>query len=227
MTPIDSLSRRFVLLLAGAAIALSACSGGGSDSSTAASGADGKYTVADDYILGDANAPVTLVEYASVACGACAYWHQNVYPDIKSRYIDTGKVKYVFRPFPAGNAEMAKAGHSLALCADRNKFFKNVKLQFDRQAQIFEMGGRGQLRQAYVSLAKSSGLSEDEFISCLGNVDVADRYDAFIQLGRDQGVTGTPTVFVNGKRSENDLESVQTAIATLLGEPVPEKADAE
>jgi len=229
MTPIDSISRRFVLLLAGAALALSACSGGGGDAtSTAPSGADGKYTVADDYILGDANAPVTLVEYASVSCGACAYWHQNVYPDIKSRYIDTGKVKYVFRPFPAGSPEMANAGHRLALCADRTKFFRNVKLQFDRQSQIAERGRKPNgLRQAYISLAKASGLSEDEFISCMSDTEITDRYEAFIQLGRDQGVAGTPTVFINGKRSENDLESVQTAIATLLGEPVPEKADAE
>jgi len=228
MTPIDSFSRRFFLLLAGATLALSACSGdGGETSTTNTSGADGKYTVADDYILGDANAPVTLVEYASVACGACAYWHQNVYPDIKSRYIDTGKVKYVFRPFPAGSPEMAQAGHKLALCSDRNKFFKNVKLQFDRQSQIFDMARRNQLRQAYVSLAKASGLSETEFTSCMADTDISDRYDAFIQLGRDQGVAATPTVFVNGKRSENDLESVQKAIATLLGEPVPEKADAE
>ncbi len=227
MTPIDSISRRFVLLLAGATLALTACQGG-EESSTTVNGSAGEYTVADDYILGDANAPVTLVEYASVACGACAHWHRNVYPDIKSRYVDTGKVKYVFRPFPAGSPQMADAGHKLALCADRNKFHKNVKLQFDRQSQIFEMGSRPNgLRQAYVSLAKASGLSEDEFISCLSDADVKNRYDAFIQLGRDQGVAGTPTVFVNGKRTENDLESVQTAIANLLGEPVPEKADAK
>ena len=224
----DSISRRFVLLLTGAALALSACNGGSEETATTPSGAAGEFTVADDYILGNANAPVTLVEYASVACGACAYWHQNVYPDIKSRYIDTGKVKYVFRPFPAGPQEMADAGHKLALCADRNKFFKNVKLQFDRQSQISEMGQRpGGLRQAYLSLAKASGLSESDFIACVSDPEIADRYDAFYQLGRDEGVSGTPTVFVNGKRTDNDLESVQTAIANLLGEPVPEKADAE
>ena len=152
MTSIDSLSRRFVLFLAGSAIALSACSGGDSGSSaTVSGGGGGEFTVADDYILGNADAPVTLVEYASVACGACAYWHQNVYPEIKSQYIDTGKVKYVFRPFPAGEPQMAQAGHKLALCGDRTKFYKNVKLQFDRQSQIMEMGRRPNgLRQAYI-----------------------------------------------------------------------------
>lgn len=226
MTPIDSLSRRFVLLLAGAAIALSACSG--SDAPTNTGGVDGEYTVADDYILGDAAAPVTLVEYASVSCGACAIWHRDIYPEVKAKYIDTGKVKYVFRPFPAGQPEMAQAGHKLALCADRNKFFKNIKLQFDRQTQIMDMGRKPNgLRQAYISLAKASGLSEEQFFTCMGDAEVTSRYDAFTQLGIDQGVTGTPTVFINGERTDSDLKSVQTGIATLLGETLPEDTSAE
>lgn len=225
MTHIDSLSRRFVLLLAGASLALSAC--GGADAPTT-SGADGEYTVADDYILGDADAKVTLVEYASVSCGGCAYWHQNVYPELKSQYIDTGKVKYVFRPFPAGEPQMAQAGHKLALCADRSKFYKNIQLQFDRQQQIMEMGRKPNgLRQAYISLAKAAGLSEEEFISCMGDADITARYDAFVELGVDQGVTGTPTVFVNGKRVKSDFESIQAAIAPILGEAIPEKTEAE
>lgn len=227
MTSIDSLSRRIVLLMAGAALALSACSGADTGTSTA-SGGGGEYTVGDDYILGNADAPVTLVEYASVSCGACAYWHQNVYPQVKSQYIDTGKVKYVFRPFPAGEPQMAQAGHKLALCADRTKFFKNVKLQFDRQSQIMEMGRRPNgLRQAYISLAKASGLSEAEFISCMSDADVTARYDAFIELGADQGVTGTPTVFINGKLTKSDFDSIQATVAPILGEEVPEKAEAE
>ncbi len=224
MTHFDSLSRRFVLLLAGAALTLSAC--GGAETPTATDDADGKYTVADDYILGDANAPITLVEYASVACPGCAYWHQNVYPEIKSKYVDTGKVKYVFRPFPASNPEIATAGHKLALCADRDKFFKNIKIQFDRQSQIFEMGQRGQLRQAYVGLAKASGLSEEKFFACMSDTEITARYDAFAQLGQDQGVTGTPSVFINGvKTSKNDLETLEAMILPLLGEPVPAKVE--
>ena len=123
---------------------------------------------------------------------------------------------------------MAQAGHKLALCADRTKFYKNIKLQFDRQSQIMEMGRRPNgLRQAYISLAKASGLSEQEFISCMSDVEVSDRYDAFIELGADQGVTGTPTVFINGKRTKSDFDSIQAAIAPILGEPIPEKAEAE
>jgi len=225
MTPIDSISRRFALLFAGAALALSACSGGDGGSSAAVKGGDGEYTVADDYILGQADAPITVVEYASVACPGCAAWHRTVYPELKSKFVDTGQVKYVFRPFPASNAEIATAGHKLALCGDRDKFFKNIKLQFDRQSQIYEMGGRGQLRQAYVSLAKASGLSEADFIACMSNPDITARYDAFAQLGVDEGVTGTPTIFVNGVRADKtDIETIESLIT---GKPVAEKADAE
>ena len=123
---------------------------------------------------------------------------------------------------------MAQAGHKLALCADRNKFFKNVKLQFDRQSQIMDMGRRPNgLRQAYISLAKASGLTEAEFTTCMSDADISSRYDAFIELGTDQGVTGTPTVFINGKRTKSDFDSIQAAVAPILGEPIPEKAEAE
>ena len=83
------------------------------------------------------------------------------------------------------------------------------------------------LRQAYISLAKASGLSEAEFISCMGDTEVAARYEAFVDLGADQGVTGTPTVFINGKRTDSDFDSIQAVVADILGEPIPEKADAE
>jgi len=91
-----------------------------------------------------------------------------------------------------------------------------------------EMGRRPNgLRQAYVSLAKASGLSEEQFISCMADPEITDRYDAFIDLGVDQGVTGTPTVFVNGKRVDSDFDSIQAAIAPILGETIPEKAAEE
>ena len=100
-----------------------------------------------------------------------------------------------------------------------------IRDRFDRQSQIYDMGGRGQLRQAYVSLAKASGLSEDEFISCLTDPDITARYDAFTQLGIDQGVRATPSIFINGVRADkNDFEALE---AMITGEPVSEKADAE
>lgn len=221
MIVFDSLSRRLVLTLAASAIALSACSGGG-DSSTAAVGTDGEFTVEGDYVLGNADAPVTLVEYASVACPGCAAWHEGVYPDVKAKYIDTGKVKYVFRPFPASTPEMATTGHKLAYCAPRDKFFKNIGLQFKEQRKLFNALQSGNGRQAYVSLAKASGLSEEEFMACLTDPEITARYDRDTQLGVDQGVRSTPTIFVNGQKTPNNsLEAIEALALPILGEPVP------
>ncbi len=219
MFAIDSLSRRLLLTLMGSALALTACGG---DDSKPSIGADGEYTVEGDYILGEADAPVTLVEYASVACGGCAYWHENVYPDLKSKYISTGKVKYVFRPFPASTPEIATTGHKLAYCAPRDKFFKNIDLQFEAQPRLFKAAQQGRLRQAYVSLAKASGLSEDEFIACLTDEEITKRYERDTQLGVDMGVTGTPSVFVNGVKTDgSDLEAIEKLLLPALGEDVP------
>jgi len=216
MTIFDSVSRRLLLVLAGSALALSAC--GDSGTSTTA-GTDGKYTVEGDYVLGDANAPVTIVEYASVACPGCAYWHANVYPELKSKYIETGKAQYVFRPFPASSPEIATTGHKLAYCAPRDKFFKNIGLQFDAQQRLFKAAQQGRLKQAYVSLAKASGLSEDEFISCMTDPEITARYERDTQMGMDAGVTGTPSIFVNGvKTSATDLEAIEKLVLPALGE---------
>lgn len=225
MTIFDSVSRHLLLVLAGSALALSAC---GDSGTTTTAGVDGEYTVEGDYILGDANAPVTLVEYASVACGGCAYWHGNVYPELKSKYIETGKIKYVFRPFPASTPEIATTGHKLAYCAPRDKFFKNVGLQFEAQPRLFKAAQQGRLKQAYVSLAKASGLSEEEFITCLTDPEITARYERDTQMGIDAGVTGTPSVFVNGvKTSGNDLESIEKLVLPALGEDAPADDTAE
>lgn len=176
----------------------------------------------DDHAIGNPNAAVTVVEYASVSCGACANWHQTVYPDFKQKYVDTGKVRYVFREFLAGQAQMADAGFMIALCAADDKYFQNIKLQFDRQAQMFEFAQRGQLREAYINLAKASGLSEDGFIDCMKNEDLREQYMDRMQSGVDAGVTGTPSFFINGeKHAVFTLETIEAVILPLLGEDAP------
>ncbi len=212
------------------AFALVACGGdsAASGSSAAGSGGTSKYERVDDYAIGAADAKVTVVEYASVVCGHCANWHKTVYPDFKKKYIDTGKVRYVFRSFPTAPAELADAGHMIAMCAGKENYFKNIKLQFDRQKQIFDQAGQGKAREAYVSLAKASGLSEDDFIACIQNEDIREQYDATVQSGIDLGISGTPSFFINGDSHKvYDLESIEAVILPILGEPIPEKPASE
>jgi protein-disulfide isomerase len=207
---------------------LAACSGGDNATNSTANtagavAAEKDYLFEDDYILGDVNAPVTLMEYASVACPACANWHATVYPEFREKYVETGKVNYVFRPFPTPPLQMADTGHLLAYCGKREDYFTNIKLQFDRQRQLIDMLQNDRGREAYISLAQASGLSEDEFISCLQNEDIRERYETVVQSGIDLGVTGTPTFFVNGEKVSGFLlEDLEKAILPALGETVSE-----
>jgi protein-disulfide isomerase len=218
---------RTSLLIASAAL-FAACNNStqASEGSATASNSSTERTSferADDHAIGNPDAAVTLVEYASVSCGACANWHNTVYPDFKKKYIDTGKVRYVFREFLAGEPTMADAGFMIALCAPEDKYFENIGLQFKRQAQMFEFARNNQLREAYVNLAKSSGLSEEEFVSCMANTELREQYQDRMQAGIDAGITGTPGFVINGQLQRNvfTLESIEEVILPLLGEDAP------
>ncbi len=225
-------SVRRVLLAGAAALILAAC-GGKTDTPSAPSGggsAAGQYEVAGDKGIGSKDAKVTIVEYASVTCPHCANWHDAVYPDLKKKYVDTGKVRYVFRAFPTSPVELADAGHMIALCAGDANYLKNIKLQFERQKQIFAMAGQGKAREAYISVAKAAGLSEDEFTACLQNEDIRTSYEAVIKGGTEAGVTGTPSFFINGEKTARGvftLESLEDIFLPILGEPIPDRTEKE
>lgn len=224
---IDSLRRAVIASVA--ALALTACSGDKTNSSTKtpeASGSNSEYLVANDHVTGSDDASVTLVEYASVACGACAGWHNQIYPEFKKKYVDTGKVKYVFREYVTGVPEYADAGFMIALCAADENYFKNITFQFKRFSHIQKMGQQGKARDAYIGIAKSAGLSEDEFVTCMQNQELRDQYKAKMQTGVDLGVTGTPAFFINGEKHKvYTLETIEDVILPLLGEPIPDRTE--
>ncbi len=213
--------------------ALTAC--GGDSANTASRSTDSTstgsslYEVEGDHAIGNPDAKVTVVEYASVTCGHCANWHESVYPEFKKAYIDSGKVRFIFREFPTAPETLATTGFLIANCADDTKFFENISLQFKRQNQIFKAAGNGTVRQEYVNIAKSAGLSEDDFIACLSNEEENARYQAVVQGGIDAGVTGTPSFFINGEMVKQTptgsplyaLEAFQEVLSPLLGEPMP------
>ena len=136
-----SYSRRLAIaasLSVMAVLGLSACSKGG-----------GAVT-ADDMSLGNANAPVTVIEYASVSCTHCAAWNKEVFPAFKAKYIDTGKVNYVSREALTGEPRLANAGAMLARCAGKDKYFQVTEALYNAQTTIFQTGD---------NLAASSQLS--------------------------------------------------------------------
>lgn len=214
-------------LLIGTAALFTACGNAdvttdGAATSTAAATATAErtsYERPDDHAIGRVDAPLVVVEYASVTCPGCAFWHQTVYPELKARYIDTGKVRFVFREFLTGNPQLAEAGFKIALCANPDDYFKNIKLQFDRLQQINQMAQSGDARAAYVNLAKASGLSEEEFAACMANEAHRDTINSKMEQGFDEGVTGTPAFFINGEPARiGTVEAMDELLMGLLGE---------
>ncbi len=219
-TRFDSLIKTATLLVAGGLL-LSAC--GDKTAQTTKGSTDGRssYETASDHALGDPAAPITVVEYASVTCGACANWNNNVWYDFRTKYVDTGKVRFVYREFPTAPVDLAMAGHLIANCAPEEKFFDLIHVQFKRQREILSSTD---IKGEYVRLAKSAGMSEADFEVCMSNEAEIERLNGVISAGVDAGVTGTPTFFINGEKYARifKLEEFDKAFAEILGEPIPE-----
>jgi protein-disulfide isomerase len=153
-----------------------------------------------DVMLGSDKAPVTIIEYASMTCPHCAHFSETTFPELKKRYIDTGKVRYTLREFPLD--ALAAAGFMLARCAGKDKYMAIVDTLFAKQLEWVVKEPIPALK----SIAKQFGFTEESFNQCLANQKVLES----IQAVRDHaveklGVNSTPTFFVNGKRMVGDL----------------------
>jgi protein-disulfide isomerase len=185
-----------------AAIGLAACSPGGG-----ASTGDGKglsrHEEATDLPVGSKDAKVVMVEYASITCPHCAFFHTKVLPTIKERYVDTGKVRYVFREFPTRPVEIAQAGHLIARCAG-DKRNEVIDALMTRQEELFAQAqGPSGVRQFFLNVAASAGMSEERFEACLKDEALLKTLVDIRQRAIDDlKVAGTPTIFINGKKFE-------------------------
>jgi protein-disulfide isomerase len=149
-----------------------------------------------DMIIGDDKAPVTVIEYASMTCPHCANFQETTFPELKKRYIDTGKVRYILREFPLDT--LAAAAFMLARCAgkdDKSKYFAMVDTLFRQQRQWAVEKPIPPL----LAIAKQAGFTEKSFDACLANQQVLDG----IESVRQRAVTtfkvqSTPTFFING-----------------------------
>jgi protein-disulfide isomerase len=144
---------------------------------------------------GDANAPVTLIEYAAVTCSHCSDFFINQFPTIKSRYIDTGKVRFIFREFPLNALDLA--GFMLARCAGNDKFFPLVDTLFEKQREWVVQ----KPLEPLMAIGKQAGFTEESFNACLTNQKVEDGVKWVRERAAEKfGVSGTPTFFINGKK---------------------------
>jgi len=166
-----------------------------------------------DEVLGKPDAPVTIVEYASMTCGHCATFHAKTYPVLKQRYIDTGKVKYIMREFPLD--PLAAAGFMLARCAGKDKYYPMIEVLFAKQNEWAVQ----QPIPPLTAIAKQAGFTQEKFESCLSDQKILDGIEATRAHGSQKlGVNSTPTFFVNGKvmRGAVTIEELEKEILPLL-----------
>ena len=154
----------------------------------------------EEETLGDPKAPVTVIEYASMTCPHCAHFSMTTFPELKKRYIDTGKVYYIFREFPLD--ELATAGSMLARCSGKDNYFPLIETLFASQRDWVVQ----RPRTALLGIVKQTGMSEEAFDACLANQQMAQniekvRGDASTKFG----VQSTPTFFINGKMVSGDV----------------------
>lgn len=165
-----------------------------------------------DQVKGSEDAPVTIVEYASLTCGHCASFHTDTFPALNEKYIETGKVRFILREFPLD--PRAEAGFMLARCAD-SKYYPMVDVLFK---QINSWAVVEDARSAMLNIAKLAGFSQESFEACLTDQKLLDEVRAVRAKGSDFGVTATPTFFINGKKYAGamSIDQISAVIDPLL-----------
>jgi protein-disulfide isomerase len=169
-----------------------------------------------DLVVGKADAPVTIVEYASMTCSHCANFHNTVFPKLKEKYLDTGKARLIMREFPLDN--LAAAGAMLARCAGPDKAFDVIKVLFAKQNEWAFV--EGNVIPALFKVAETQGFTMDSFDKCLTDQKLLDDITATRDVASKKlGVRSTPTFFINGqqlKDRSDQIESFEKAIEPLL-----------
>jgi protein-disulfide isomerase len=188
-------SRRLLTVLA-AGLALAACSKAG-----------GAVNSAEDMSLGNAGAKVTVAEYASASCPHCAAFNNEVFPQFKKKYIDTGKVHYVFHEFLTPPVQFAAAGFLTARCAGPGKYFDVLDAIYRDQSNIYQSGD---LRGGLLKIAQAAGMNEKQFVDCISDEKALNALNARVEKAENKdGISATPTFVINGKKYEGEQTMAQ------------------
>ena len=167
-----------------------------------------------DRVMGSADAPVTVIEYASLTCSHCAHFATTTFPEIKKKYIDTGKVRYILREFPLD--PVAAAAFMLSRCAPEDKYYDVVDLFFEKQN---DWAFTNRPLDALNAMAKQIGFSQQEFEACLSNQSLLDGVNAVKDRGNKEfGVNATPTFFINGElvRGAISMDEFEKIVEPML-----------
>lgn len=165
---------------------------------------------AADRTLGRADAPVTVIEYASFSCHHCADWHQLVFPAFKARFIDTGQVRFVFRNLPTDPEQMSLPGAALARCAAPDKFFDVAGALMRGQSAVLR---GGKLEDWFDPAVAVSGRTRAQIDACVATPATRAAIQRDIDSAVAAGVNSTPSFFVNGRLvTDRSLGGLEVAI---------------
>ena len=204
------MARRTVTALALVALTLAACQ----------QKAAAPAVTADEMSLGDPKAKVTVVEYASAGCPFCARFNNEVFPGFKAKFIDTGKVHYVFREMLVGaGAEVAlgAAGFLTARCAGQDKYFTVLDRVFHDQEQIYRSGD---IKGGLLPIAKANGIGDKQFDACVSDEAALNALNARSEKAGQDGIAATPTFIINGKKAFEGVpepKQLEAAIQAAAG----------
>ncbi|MDQ7019189.1 MAG: DsbA family protein [Robiginitomaculum sp.] len=200
-------------------VALAACGGNGSNGSTRSAAERD-----DDMAMGDPKAPIVVIEYASLTCPHCADFHEEIFPELKKKYIDTGKVRFVFRQFPTPPVPYAVGGEAVARCAGPDKYFDLLDILYAKQRYWVTSNNP---RKALMEMAATAGISQADFDACVSDEANIKRIQEVSKLAQEEfKITGTPSFVINGKlrprvRTLESFEEIFNPILGIKPEPKP------
>ena len=150
----------------------------------------------DDFYIGEPDAPITIIEYASMSCSHCADFHNNTLEDLKTEYIDTGKVRFVFRDFPFNYP--ALAGSMMVRCVPSNVRYEYMSALYKLQ-KSWVIRDNAKTRAELYKIMQSGGMQKTEFDECLSNVDLENNLlEGVMNAQREFKIRSTPSFIING-----------------------------
>ena len=170
----------------------------GGDTAVTAAGGNAPNLTADDRALGNPKAKIVAIEYAAPMCPHCAHFNEEGIPVLKSQYIDTGKVYYIFRVFPIGQPDVA--AESLARCLPADNYFAFIDQLYRNQEKWDPEYGVQDVEGGLIAQARIAGFTEDQARACMKDKDKNARVMAVSQDAQTRyGISGTPTFVINGE----------------------------
>mgnify|MGYP003965075199 CR=1 FL=1 len=159
-----------------------------------------EVTADDDSVLGNVNAPIEIIEFSDYQCSYCQRFHVSTFPDLKENYIDTGKVKFIYRDYPLTFHANAMPAAAAAECAgDQDMYYEMQDVIF---VNLNEWSSSPEADQLFATYATELGLDIAEFESCYASEEVQEEIKGDMRDGITAGVRATPTFFINGQKLE-------------------------